>query len=229
MKTKTIVLLAAVMGLVTTLLFMQTMRSVDRDNETVAPTAAAVAAAQPIKRNQVIQADMVKTIRIPANAVQPNALRSVNDAVGQVAETDMAAGEMILSHRLKGPKEEAPFVSLKVEEGFRAVSVGVDLVQSVSNLIEPDDRVDVVYTPGGTNAAAERSRLLLSDVRVLAAGRKLTETAEGEPYAEYSTVTLQVRPHEAVPLVDADVKGTITLVLIGRNETTGKEARTGRE
>ena len=49
-------------------------------------------------------------------------------------------------------------------EGYRAVTVGVNINQSVSNLIEPEDEVDVILTKVAKDAAGNpitQSDLLL--------------------------------------------------------------------
>jgi pilus assembly protein CpaB len=98
--------------------------------------------------------------------------------------------------------------------------VGVDINQSVSNLIEPEDEVDVILTTVNKDKANQplaNSVVLLQKARVLAVGRKMvTPENSKEPYVEYSSVTLEVNPEDAVTLINATEQGKIHLILYKR-------------
>jgi len=217
MRAKIILLVAIAMGLVTTFLFFNYMKKynvVTTANETMVEV---VAAKTEIKKNQTIVSGMLEMIQVPKLGVHPEALKSLAEAEGKLAESNIGQGEVILSYRIKSEKDESQFVSRKVTEGNRAVSVGVNFVQSVSNLIEPEDLVDVIYTPPAKDKEVlPVSVLLLEKVRVLAVGRRMVETDKENPYAEYSSVSLEVKPQDEVRLVNADESGTISLVLHSR-------------
>jgi pilus assembly protein CpaB len=215
MRTKLVLVLAIVMGMVTTVLFYQYMNRFQREaagNETLVDV---VVAAESIARDERIPSNKLAVARVPELGLHANAVRDVSLAEGKLADADIAAGEPILSHRLKDEKDEASFVSRKVAEGKRAVSVGVNFVQSVSNLIEPEDLVDVIASsPGPDNKMS--TELLFEGVRVLAVGRRMIESAEGELYVEYSSVTLELDRDQSVRVVNADENGNIQFTLHSR-------------
>lgn len=213
MRSKLIMMAAVVMGLVTTVLFFKYIKQFDTAQAVQTNTVEAIVARQPIKKNQKITADMLETVRLPEAGVHPMAIKSVEEANGKFADAVIETGEPLLSYRLKGEKEEAVLVSRKVRDGYRAVSVGVNFVQSVSNLIEPEDEVDVVYTLTDKATGISKSTLLLEKVRVLAVGRKMVEPTAETPYAEYSSVTLELKPPDAVTVIQADEAGTVSLIL----------------
>lgn len=219
MRTKLILVLAIVMGLITTFLFYQYISQFD-DQAAAAReenVMEIVVANKPIAKNQRITSELLGTAVVSADSVPPSVVVATSDAIGRFALSDMIANEPLLAHRIGDEKEEALFVSRKLAEGKRAVSVGVNFVQSVSNLIEPEDQVDVIFSDSAeTDAESIESELLLENVRVLAVGRRMLESSSGEDYAEYSAVTLELSVEQAVTVVNASQRGSLQLILHSR-------------
>jgi pilus assembly protein CpaB len=91
------------------------------------------------------------------------------------------------------------------------------MVQSVSNLIEPDDYVDIIVTiPPKDDKQLESSTVLLEKIHVLAVGRRMVETDAEHPYAEYTTVTLEVKPEDVPKLVNTNDRFKVSLSLYSR-------------
>ncbi|HZG84286.1 Flp pilus assembly protein CpaB [Paenibacillus sp.] len=228
MNTKTIMLLAIVMGLFTTLAFYKYTEGKSTALAAEEPYVEVFAAKAPIPRNQKITPDLVEKISVPQNMLLPSAVTDLADIEGKFATTDLEQGEQILQHRVRSQTEEAEKLNRKITEGYRAVSVAVDYVQSVSNLVRPEDRVDILYVkhpaePGKTPGPA---KVLLKNVRVLAVGQALTEEAsEGDSEhtnnagvdagsgGAYSAVTVELQPEETMTLVDAAETGKLQLIL----------------
>jgi pilus assembly protein CpaB len=223
MRSKIILVMALLMALVTTVLFFNYMKKFDQVKVADESVVTVVAAKLAIKANTKITPELLQTIQIPAAHVLPQAVRNLTDAAGKIAVMDMAPGEILLSHHLKNQQEEALFVSKKVQEGYRAVTVGVNLVQSVSNLIEPGDYVDVVLTLTDKQLDRVVSTTINENLRVLAIGRRMVEAKSDTPYAEFSTVTLEVKPEDAVKIVNADERGNINLLLRSRIQAAAEK------
>ncbi|WP_438447738.1 Flp pilus assembly protein CpaB [Gorillibacterium sp. sgz5001074] len=213
MRAKIILILALLMGACTTYLFFGYMKRFDEASLAGENLVEVVAAKGAIKKDQRISAGMLEVVQVPKLGLHPQAVKTVSEAEGKMASADLAPGETLLSTRLTEEKDEALFVSRKVKEGYRAVSVGVNFVQSVSNLIEPEDLVDVIYTPPAKGNEPAVSVLLLENIRVLAIGRRMVEADKDTVYAEYSSATLEVLPKALVSLVNADEQGAISLAL----------------
>lgn len=209
--------LALVMGAVTTVLFFQYMKQFSREAAMHDSTVAVVVAKEDIQENEQISRGVLQVVRVPQKGVHANAARSMSEVEGMFATAKIAKGEAVLKHRVSSEKAETLFVSRKVRPGFRAVSIGVNFVQSVSNLIEPEDEVDVIFSetmklPNGQ--AKVETKQLLANVRVLAVGRKMAASSRPkEPHVEYSSVTLELKPQDAVALVNASERGHIQLAL----------------
>ncbi|GGJ61748.1 pilus assembly protein CpaB [Anoxybacillus voinovskiensis] len=215
MRAKMIFVLALVMGAITTVLFFQYMKQLSADKNEQMVTV--VAAREDIKENEQISRGMLQLVQIPKKGLPPNAVYHLSELEGMIATSDIKKGEVLLKHRVRSWNDETTVVSRKVREGFRAVSVGVNFVQSVSNLIEPEDKVDVIFSETiklPNNQIKVETKQLLSGVRVLAVGRKIAESLQQkEPHADYNSVTLELKPEDAVLLINASERGHIQLTL----------------
>ncbi|MDQ0256984.1 pilus assembly protein CpaB [Evansella vedderi] len=217
MKSRIILALALIMGAFTTFLFVQYVQQFKAAEAVNDSVVDVVVAKHPIVENQIITSDMLEIIRVTENNLHANTVHSMNEVVGHFAITTIEEGEILLSHRTKSDKEEMTLVSRKVQEGYRAVSVNADFVRSVSNLIEPEDYVDVILTETvatNENDTELQSTLIFSEVRVLAVGRKMLPPVNDQvTYMEYSSVTLELEPEEATKLINSAEKGNIHFTL----------------
>jgi pilus assembly protein CpaB len=110
---------------------------------------------------------------------------------------------------------------------MRAVAVEVDEVVGVAGFVLPGTRVDVLATVmPGSNRAEITTRIILQNVRALAADQKYQQDIQGEP--QYVTVvTLLVTPDQAEVLTLAATEGRIQLALrntldVAEIETSGR-------
>jgi pilus assembly protein CpaB len=212
MRAKLILGTAIIMGLITTFLFYNYMGNYNAATVLTQNTVEVVTAKRAVKQNEKISADMLTTAQVPEASVHPDTVRSIKEIENQYATTKMAEGEVFLKHNATDATEESLRVSRKVKEEFRGVSVGLNFVQSVSNLIEPEDYVDVFASTKGKDNRIE-TQMILTNVRVLAIGRKMVEPVEGEPYVEYSSATLELFPQDVLKLVNAQENGNIHLAV----------------
>lgn len=205
------------MGMITTLLFFVYMNQQDKTaNVHTEPLVEVVVAKEKINMNQVITKDMLSTIEVSENEMHPLTVRDLKEIEGAFATANIEKDEIILNHRFKTEKEEINLVSRKIQNGYRAVSVGVNFVQSVSNLIEPEDYVDVIFneTLKKGEETVVVTKQIISTARVLAVGRKMVSNeVEESEYVEYSSVTLELLPSDAEILINASERGTIHFVL----------------
>jgi pilus assembly protein CpaB len=212
---KLILLMAIVMGLVTTLLFYQYTKKINVNQSVAEKTVNVVVAKEKIAMNETIPAKKLTIVQMPEKAVLPQSIHHIEDAEGKTASSIIEKGEPVLSHHLISEREESVYVSRKVRDGYRAVTVGVNINQSVSNLIEPDDLVDVVFTKTDpNNQIPPTSTILLEKQRVLAVGRKMVSPDQSkEKYVEYSSVTIECKQQDALQLINATLEGKIQFIL----------------
>ncbi|SFA79346.1 pilus assembly protein CpaB [Bacillus sp. cl95] len=217
MRSKFVLVLALVMGMITTVLFFQYMKQFDAEKAATSNTVEVIVAKERIEKNARISANMIERVSLPEKSIHPKMMKSDSLVVGKIATSMIEKGEPIMSHRLVSELEEDLYVSRKVKEGYRAVSVGVNINQTALNLIEPEDDVDVIYSRAKKAQNYEKeveTVVLLKKARVLAVGRKLkTPEDSKEPYVEYSNVTLELKPEDAFKLVNASEQGNLHFIL----------------
>ena len=165
--------------------------------------------------------------RIPAGAIPE---KDGDDIVGTAVRVPIDAGTPVLFTDLVHPGARG-FLSLILSPGMRAVSVNIEPATRDAGLIDPGDRVDVIFTASAPSTdnfevsdllagadGARLSRTLLEDVRVLAINRTVRPPAVGgeEPpdrSQQITTATLEVSPPWAPVLVHAHQEGVLALTV----------------
>lgn len=216
MKSKLLLILAMIMGLITTFLFYSYIEDLRQEQMSNKTMTNILVARKNIQKNQKLSKSMVIFKKVPKKSVHPQTIKDFSDLDGLFANAHISKGEPILKHRLQSQGEEEQFVSKKIQKGYRAVSASVNMVQSVTNLIEPNDLVDVIFSEEieqNNGQAMITTELLLNKVKVLAVGRRMIESTSEGPSAEYHSVTLELRQEDAVRLVNAQERGNIHMIL----------------
>lgn len=218
MRSKLILIAALLMGIITTVLFFNYMKQYKDAPVLNRNLVDVVSIKQEVQENTVLSASMLEIVQIPMESAHPSALRTPSEAAGKVTASNLAAGEIVLSNHLTDQQEEAQFVSKKIQVGYRAVSVGVNIVQSVSNLIEPGDYVDLVFTKADKLTEERFSTVLLENIHVLSIGRRMVVAKVDTPHVEYAQVTLELKPVDGIKAINADEDpdGIVSLMLHSR-------------
>jgi pilus assembly protein CpaB len=141
--------------------------------------------------------------------------------IGARLANPMRSGEVLLTSSTEGA-DIATF-STKVKPGIRAITVSVDEVTSVSGMLQPGDRIDLLWSvkPSSLNLHgqasqsnnAEQTVVFMQDVRVLATGKQVRPGADESRPRGYSTVTLEATALQAQQLVVAQRSGKLTALL----------------
>lgn len=189
--------------------------------------------ARPVRMEQMVVAGLalplgtklepqhLRTIPWPSGDPVPGMFKQVEEAVGRALITPLVENEPILETKL-APKEAGSGLPAAIPEGMRAVSVPVNDVVAVAGFVMPGTMVDVLVTGsvegrGGNNSI---TRIILENVRVLAAGQKVEQDKEGKPQT-VPVITLLVTPEDATKLTMASMEGRIQLAL--RNTIDSKK------
>ncbi|MCI2257068.1 Flp pilus assembly protein CpaB [Domibacillus sp. PGB-M46] len=228
MKTRRLVFLAIISGLITTMLFYVFLKK--EKEETAGPPVSmvkAVQAVQDIEKNEKITEENITTIEIPEDQLHPETVQDPQTILGKHTSANLKQGEIIMQHRIQKVEEEAKVVSRKIKEGYRAVSISTDYVKAVSNLIEPEDFVDVVLIEQPLESAPKlvNTELILEKVKVLSVGKRMVEKGEVSEEAkegaepEYSAVTLELNQYDSIKLINASARGGLQLILHSRLST----------
>jgi pilus assembly protein CpaB len=177
------------------------------------PTKPVLVAATDLELGAQIRPDDVRLVEWPASAMPTGAFSSPEEVVGRGLVMPMIQNEPILPMKLAG-KDAGSGLPVVIPEGKRAVSVRVNDVIGVAGYVLPGTHVDVLATATPTNSEVDTTtKVVLSNVQVLAAGTKMEQdTEQGKPMA-VNVVTLLVSPEEAERLTLGATQGKIQLAL----------------
>ncbi len=172
-------------------------------------------AGRTIHAHEKIAADMLTKVTRPESAIEPGALAEPREAVGTVALIAIPEGSTLTQSKIGVPA--ALGVTAKLQNGMRAVSIPVDFIKSVSSLVSPGDRVDVLAT-STRGRSAHPTRTIIRGAVVLAVNASLDATDPSASPAPGTTsgpvsVTLGVTPEQANLLTYADITTTLRLAL----------------
>ena len=177
------------------------------------PTKPVVVAAADLDIGAQLTRDDIRIIDWPANAMPAGAFNDPKDVIGRGVVLPVIQNEPILPLKLASTEAGAGLPPA-IPPGLRAVSVRVNEVIGVAGYVLPGTRVDVVATvnPTGQNTDIT-SKVVLTNVQVLAAGTKIERDTERNKPMPVSVVTLLVDPEEAERLTLASTEGKIQLAL----------------
>ena len=167
--------------------------------------------------------------KIPAMYVHKHAVRpgKFNIVKGRRLLESLAKGRPLLWSHVTGDQRRD--FSDVVVAGRRAITIPVDQLASIENMIEPGNHVDLYITlpaslAGGTGDG-DMVFPLLQNIEVLATGRKLDPKVQAamlvsyrQQSRNYNTLTLNIKAEEASLLFASTTAGRITASLRNRND-----------
>lgn len=151
---------------------------------------------------------------IPKQYQDAQSFQKKKDVLNMIALIPIRKGDQISANKV-GPLGLRTGLSRQVAPGKRAISISVTETSSVSKLLKPGDRIDILVTvepPNATGRGNQVTRTLLQDVPVLAVGkfvtsqihRSVTKEEGGREIVKnlhendaYATVTVEVDPSNA--------------------------------
>jgi len=164
-------------------------------------------------KGAVLTAELVAVREVPSMWAHSNALTPAQfDRIeGQALAYPAVRGEMLLWSMLEG--QRPPAFSTRLPNGRRAITVPVDEVNSISGLLQPGDRIDLMV------AAKKDSKSylfpLLQNVTVLATGSQAVVSPDGKEGSKniFSTITLDAAPEDARRVLAAREIGKLAAML----------------
>jgi pilus assembly protein CpaB len=148
-----------------------------------------------------------------------------------IARRIINRGEPITKNSVVDRKDHGVLSAL-LNEGMRAVSIGLDQNSGMSGLLNPGDIVDVIVALNGAGSGKDKeeemNRTVVCGVRVLALDQHLSTAMDAvEVVSKKSTeilqppksVTLEVTPSQASSLIAAGKMGTLSLSLHSTNDS----------
>jgi pilus assembly protein CpaB len=177
------------------------------------PTRPVVVAAADLELGAELRPDDLRVVEWPESALPMGAFSTADEIVGRGLVMPVIQNEPILPMKLAA-KDAGSGLPVVIPEGKRAVSVRVNEVIGVAGYVLPGTKVDVLATASPTeNRADTTTKLVLSNVQVLAAGTKLEQDGEQGKPMSVNVVTLLVTPEESERLTLGATEGKIQLAL----------------
>lgn len=190
------------------------------------PKIQVLVAARNIGVGQRLNEEYVEWQDWPEGAIRPEyiTISTTPDALelmaGTVARFEIFPGEPI--RRAKLVRSDQGYLSAVLPQGMRAVSIGVTAESGAGGFIVPNDRVDVVQTR--RTSGGSMSQTILSNVKVLAIGRRLGEVGatsgmdpdedpQAQIFANATIATLELDPAQSETIITASRVGQLSLVL----------------
>lgn len=168
-----------------------------------------VVAATALPLGTLLEQDDLRLVSWPDDVPLTGSFTTIDEVVGRGVIAPLVANEPVVVDKVAAVGAGAGLPSA-IPVGMLAISVRVDDVVGVAGFTVPGTHVDVVATVG-----VERdnvSRVVLSNVQVLAAGTNQEQTKTNEPIRA-TVVTLLVTPADAERLALAMNEGRISLAL----------------
>jgi pilus assembly protein CpaB len=177
------------------------------------PTTKVVVAAADLDIGAELNANDVKVVDWPSNALPANVITDPTQVIGRGLILPIIQNEPFLPMKLAG-MDAGTGLPPAIPPGMRAVSVRVNEVIGVAGYVLPGTHVDVVATVSPTQQQNDMtSKVILTDTQVVAAGTKIERDVEGGKPISVNVVTLLVNPEEAERLTLASTQGQIQLAL----------------
>ena len=185
--------------------------------------AQVVVAAHAMPLGSIIGEKDVKTVEWAGGALPPGFIGTLPEAQGRGLITPVEENEPILEAKLaaKGAGGGLPVI---IDQGMRAVSVAVDQVVGVAGFVTPSTRVDVLLTLNDASSKEPATRVIMQNVKALAAGQSIQQDKEGKPQP-VSVMTMLVTPEQAETLALAASQGRIQMALRNSMDTLHIETR----
>ncbi len=244
MKSKALIhlIVAIVLALMAGFLTINWLKTQQAAKRAPAQTEKKVEVAVAVKalpKGTRLAGNMLKLSPYDPASVPSGAFMSLGELDGRALSRDVSAMDPITQDKLYPKGVQGSGLSMTVEKGRRAITVKGNHVLGAAGLIVPGSRVDVLMTitlKADDNESAKGkeykvSKLILSDIPVLATGSELEPKVGKDGREELSSVdsyTLEVTPEDAEKLSLAAAYGTLGFALRqdGDNEavtTTGAD------
>ena len=158
--------------------------------------------------------EMMQIQEVPAGALPEGHFTDLGAIKDRVLLVDMKRNELLLESKL-APVGTTGGVAAVTDPNKRAMSVKVDDVIGVAGFIKPADRVDVMVTiePEQGKSGLTVSKMILENVKVLAAGTQMERKGKDEEPIQVQVITLEVDVEEAEKLALASTQGRLRLAL----------------
>ncbi len=175
-----------------------------------------VTAVREIGEMETVDDSMIELKEYPSSFVQPEALLTMEEALGLVALAPISEGEQVLRTKITRPGPTTG-LSLQVSPSKRALTIPIDEMRGVAKLLKPGDRVDVIAALDVKEGSGQKKEIktIMQDVVILATGIKVVnelprvfEEISGDNFirnirsaTDFNSITIEADPKDIQDLV----------------------------
>ena len=176
----------------------------------VLATTRDIAAGERLMPDSIVWIGWPQDFVIPAFILRDSQTEEEAGFIGWTAREPFTKGEPLRRAALRAPGPN--MVSALLAPGMRALAVRVTIEATAGGFIMPGDRVDVLQTrlPPGTSSA--ESRIVASNVRVIALDQ-FTQPVDERSILVERTATLELNRSEVERVTAAEQTGNLSLAL----------------
>src|SRR6185312_8985415 len=148
---------ALALGLVATVLVYKLLQdrlaAIDAANQNAHRMVAVVVAKGPVPAGTAVAKELFALRQIPAEYVTPTSIvpEQFGNILGQKLAIPLQSGEVLTAAKVEQPN---PAFSTTLANGNRALTTEVDEINSISGMLRPTDRIDLMVTARGTGTNA---------------------------------------------------------------------------
>ncbi|WP_375260964.1 Flp pilus assembly protein CpaB [Palleronia sp.] len=184
----------------------------------VVPMTKVIALKADVAYGEPLARDDLKFIELPSAVVPAGAFTEVDAMfpkgydVPRTVLRAMAANEPVLASKVTAPGEDAG-VATRLSTGMRAFAIRVDVASGVSGFLRPNDRVDIFWSGALPGRNGEVTRLIDTNVRIVAVDQSVD--AERTKAVVARTITVEATPRQVASFAQAQSSGRLSLALVG--------------
>jgi pilus assembly protein CpaB len=222
-----LLLIPAALGLVLGLAYFAKVSAMQRRIRDAQDMVRVVTAARSLAIGDILGVETTSVAEWPKGSLPRRAVLEEDAGLlmGRSLIHPLPAGDPVLWTDLP----EGPRIRLSTEQiprEYRAVALPADEIRTLSHLLQPGDRVDILWTRQIEGATRMDAILLGEDIQILAVGGRLTaDSILADEASPAASITLLVRLELATSLCQAMQGGEIFLLARNRDDRAPVGAR----
>jgi pilus assembly protein CpaB len=213
--------LAALVAIITSVMLFSWLRDLENRRSAVTmpvvKTDGVAVAMADLTWGTKLTPEMFQLIEYPSGSMPEGHFKSLEVLKDRVLLTNLQRNEPVLESKLAPVGTTTGGVAAVTDPNKRAMSVKVDDVIGVAGFIKPGDRVDVMVTieptAGAGGGVKTVAKVILENVKVLAAGTQMERKGKDEEPKPVQVITVEVDVVEAEKLALASNQGRLRLAL----------------
>jgi len=203
------------------------LQRMQAQQKAIVPTVDVVAVTRAIPFGEQITIEDVTTIKYAKDYLPEGVFMTKEELfpegedVARSVLLPVAPNEALTAAKVTNPGELAG-ISQRLRPGMRAFTIKVDVSTGVSGFLRPGHSVDIYWTGVVGGAAQVRgndaTHLIGTAIEIIGVDQSADTNRSTNEIAR--TVTVQVTPADVRSLTQAQSSGSLSLALVGANDTT---------